>query len=118
MDPDAKIGIVAFSTGTAQATIGLLKFLFGVESPSWNASSGVPTERGRRRYRYGTRQRSNAAAGKQVILELADGGAYSVRVTGPIVDFISEVVSRSEDRVVRAYTRRGTVYAPAFEPLS
>jgi hypothetical protein len=118
MDPDARIGIVAFSTGTAQATIGLLKFLFGVENPSWSANSAATTERGRRRYRYGTRQKSNAAAGKQVILDLTDGGSYSVRVTGPIVDFISEVVSKSGDRVVRAYTRRGTVYAPAFEPLS
>ena len=116
-DPKGRTMVVSFTGGTVSAAQGLLEWLFGLEQPQWGAGSVGETALGRKRYRYGSRQRSNAAAGEQVMLDCGDQGVYSVRVTGNIVDFIAAMLPKTGDRVKRAYTRRGTVYGPTFEDL-
>lgn len=116
-DPKGRTMVVSYEGGTVSAAQGLLEWLFGLEQPQWGAGSVGETATGRKRYRYGSRQRSAAAAGEQVLLDCGEEGVYSVRVTGNIVDFIAAMLPRTDDRVKRAYTRRGSVYGPTFENL-
>lgn len=110
-DPLARRYAVAYEGGTAYATLGLLQYLFGTQNPVWRDVSGE-TPSGRKRYKYGTRRRNLSAAGTEVFLDLGPDGVFMVRVTGDIIDFISEVVAAAGDKVKMAYTRRGTIYAP------
>lgn len=116
-DPKARTMVVSYEGGTVAAAQGLLEWLFGAQQPQWGAGSVGTTQLGRKRYKYGSRQRSNAAAGEQVFLDCGDEGVYSVRVTGDIVDFIAKMLTKTGDRVKRAYTRRGSIYGPTFEDL-
>jgi hypothetical protein len=116
-DPKARITTVSFEGGTVSGAIGLLEWLFDLEKPTWGAGSVGTTQTGRKRYKYGSRQRNNAAAGQEVFLDLGEEGVYSVRVTGNVVDFIAAILPKTEDRVKRVYTRRGSIYAPTFENI-
>ena len=113
-DPKARITTVSYEGGTVSGAIGLLEWLFQVSKPSWGAGSIGTTQTGRKRYKYGSRQRSNAAAGQEVFLDLGENGVYTVRVTGNVVDFMNAILPKTGERVKRAYTRRGSVYAPTF----
>jgi hypothetical protein len=65
--------------------------------------------------KYGRRQRSAAAGGRVITLSLNDGGNYNVRITGEDNDFIDFILSKVSNGVVlRAWTRRGTLYGPQF----
>lgn len=114
MDPLARETTVAFTGGTVTGAIGLLQWLFGTSQPTWGAGSIGTTQLGRKRYKYGTRQKSNAAAGKQVFLDCGPEGTYGVRVSGDVVDFIDAILPSTGDKVKRVYTRRGTEYAPTL----
>jgi hypothetical protein len=116
-DPKARTMVVSYTGGTVAAAQGLLEFLFGDLNPSWGGGSIGTTQLGRKRYKYGTRQKTNAAAGQSVFLDCGDEGIYSVRVTGNVVDFIDKVVSKTGDKVKRAFTRRGSVYGPTTEAI-
>ena len=116
-DPKARTMVVSYTGGTVAAAQGLLEYLFGAQEPSWGAGSIGTTQLGRKRYKYGSRQRSNAAAGDQVFLDCGEEGVYSVRVTGDIVDFIDKMLPNTGTKVKRAYTRRGSIYGPTFENL-
>jgi len=111
-DPKARRYTVAYEGGTATATLGLLQYLFGVQEPAWSTDNASTTPSGKKRYKYGTKRRNAAAAGKEVFLDLGEAGVFSVRVTGDVVDFIDEVVSRASGKVLQAWTRRGTEYGP------
>lgn len=100
------------------AAQGLLEYLFGDLQPTWGAGAVGQTQTGRRRYKYGSRKRDNAAAGQSVFLDLGEEGVYSVRVTGPIVDFVDLVAPRVGEKLKRIYTRRGTIYGPGIDPVS
>lgn len=116
-DPKARRMTVAYSKGTVTASLGLLGYLFGDSQPSWGEGSIGTTARGRRRYKYGSKQKSNAAAGKEVFLDLGEDGVYCVRVTGDVIDFVDRVASKAGTKVKRMYTRRGTIYAPTLENI-
>ena len=116
-DPKARTMTVAYEGGTVSAALGLLQYLFGNLEPAWGAGSVGTTQTGRKRYKYGSRQKSNAAAGKQVFLDLTDGKTYSVRVTGNVVDFVDAILPKTGNTVARVYTRRGSEYAPTLEDL-
>ena len=94
--------------------IGLLEWLFGAGQPTWGAGSVGTTQTGKKRYKYGSRQRNNAAAGKEVFLDCGVNGVYTVRVTGNVVDFIEKILPKTGTKIKRAYTRRGSIYAPTF----
>jgi hypothetical protein len=116
-DPKARITTVAYEGGTVSGAIGLLEHLFDVDTPTWGGGTSADTPTGRKRYKYGTRQRTSAAPGKQVFLDLGTDRVYSVRVTGNIVDFIDAILPKTGDKIKRAYTRRGSVYAPTFASI-
>lgn len=112
-DPKARNATVAYTGGHMTGAIGLLEWMFE-EQPTWGAGNVGTTQLGRKRYKYGTRQRSNAAAGRQVFLDFGSSGTYSVRVSGDVVDFMDKIVPKIGSKLKRAYTRRGTIYAPTF----
>jgi hypothetical protein len=117
-DPKARTMTLSYTGGTVSAAQGLLEYLFGEQAaPTWGGGSIGTTQLGRKRYKYGTRQKTNAAAGQSVFLDCGDDGVYSVRVTGNIVDFIDKVVAKTGETVKRAYTRRGTIYGPTSESI-
>jgi hypothetical protein len=113
-DPKARLVTLGFEGGTVRLSQGLYDALFGAAEPTWGGGTTATTQSGRRRYKYGTRQRTSAAAGKQIMLDLKNGETYSVRVTGVVVQFIDSIVSKSGDKIARIYTRRGQEYAPTL----
>jgi hypothetical protein len=71
---------------------------------------------GRRRRKYGTRQRNNAAAGEPIRLVLNTGEAYSGRITGSHTAFIDYVLAVGVDaKLQNVYSERGTEYGPQPE---
>jgi CO dehydrogenase/acetyl-CoA synthase delta subunit len=116
-DPKARTMVVSYEGGSVAAAQGLLEFLFGAQQPEWGAGSIGTTQLGRKRYKYGSRQRSNAAGGEQVFLDCGEEGVFSVRVTGDVVDFIEKMLPGTGTRVKRAYTRRGSIYGPTLPNL-
>ena len=111
-DPNAQLVTLSYTKGTVTGTLGLLSYLFGTKLGDWVDNAIPPASPGgRRRRRYGTRQRSNARAGKPIFLRLKDGGVFTVRVTGADLDFLPRLAAAG-DKVVNAWTPRGTIYGP------
>lgn len=113
-DPKAVNITVAYEGGTMSAPLGLFNYLFGAQQPQWGAGSVGQTQLGRKRYKYGSRKRDSAASGEQVFLHLGEVGIYSVRVTGDIVEFMDKILPKTGDKVKKAWTRRGSEYAPTL----
>lgn len=107
-DPKARHMTLSYDGGTFRAAIGLMEYLFGVTGLGWVAGSGGTTAGGRRKWKYKGRQKSNAAAGKEVFLLLDNDEVYSGRVTGAYMDFIEQIVTRCPDKVLNVWTMRGT----------
>lgn len=116
-DPKARRMTLSYQGGTVTGALGLLEYLFGETEPVWGGGSTATTPTGQRRYKYGTRQRSNAAAGKQIFIDCGIDGVYSVRVTGDVVDFVEKVVQAAGSKIKQIWTRRGSVYGPSL-PIS
>lgn len=116
-DPKGRTMTVSYEKGSVSGAQGLLAWLFGSSQPSWGAGSIGTTQLGKRRYKYGSRKRDAAAAGKQVFLDCGDEGVYSVRVTGDVVDFIEKMLPKTGNRVKQVYTRRGSKYGPTLPNL-
>lgn len=113
-DPKARRITLSYSGGTVTAALGLIQYIFGTTNPTWGGGTTATTPSGRRRYKYGTRQKANAAAGKQVFVDLGEQGVYSVRVTGDVVDFVEKAVAASSNRIKMIWTKRGSVYGPTL----
>ena len=119
VDPKARLNTIAYPKGTVTATRGLLEFLFGATTP--NISWQVPTDAvvpggGRRRRKYGTRQRENARAGEPMQLILNNGEAYTVRITGTHTNFIDAFLAKGGGaKVANIYSERGTIYGPQVQ---
>jgi hypothetical protein len=112
IDPNGIMQTISYPGGTVTAPLGLLKFIFGDVVPVWTRG---PQGGGRRPY--GSRQRSNAAAGEPIKLRLVGGKVYTVRVTGEHWRFIDQILANSSGTIVEAYSQRGSIYgpqAPAF----
>jgi hypothetical protein len=112
IDPNAMQQTISYPGGTVTGALGLLKYIFGDVVPVWTRG---PQGGGRRPY--GSRQRSNAAAGEPIKLRLITGEIYSVRVTGEHWRFIDQVIANSSGTISEVYSERGTIYgpqAPAF----
>ena len=117
-DALAQLRTLSYPKGTVTATRGLLQYLFGVQFSSWLAPVSDSTgTSGRRRRKYGTKQRTNARAGRVLYLKLSNGETYSVRVTGTDLDFVAWIRERA-DEVEQIYTARGTIYGPQFAPAA
>lgn len=115
-DPNLRLRTVAYSGGTVTAVAGLLNHLFDnvTGEASWTAPANpADPVTGRRRRKYGTRQRSSSRAGEAMQLVLKSGSAYSVRVTGTHTNFIEFFLSQGGgEKVANVFSERGTIYGP------
>lgn len=114
IDPNATSITLSYEGGTATAPLGVLEALFGTLQFQWLAPIGEPGPSGRRRLKYGRRQRSRAKAGKPVSVRLNSGDVWTVRVTGADIDFLDKLLTQSGANVAAVWTPRGTIYAPQF----
>lgn len=104
--PEAEIITVGFSGGYVIGARGLLEYIFGALTLTWG-----PTRLGGFRKRpYGSRQKTNAAAGQTMFLQLDTGQIYSVRITSTQTDFLDEITTRAAAKVIRVWSQRGTDY--------
>jgi hypothetical protein len=95
--------------------VGLIEFLIGPQNLLWTPSSLPAGTSGRRRRKYGTKQRTSAAGGREMNLELSDGNTWRVRVAGADLDFLDFVLAKTTPgKVKQAYTARGTIYGPQY----
>lgn len=102
----AEIVQYGFDGGYVRGPRGLLEFLFGELEFRWESA----TADGRGKRPYGSRQRSNAAAGQVMKLKLATGEVYSVRTTSTQKSFIRELISNSQFKISEVWSERGTAY--------
>lgn len=124
MDPNPKLKLntLTYPGGTVTAARGLLEYLFGdlTTTVSWlapaHAASAVS---GRRRRKYGTRQKSSARAGEAMKIVLDNGEVYVVRVTGTHTDFIDTILAKvRRGKVANLVSERGTEYGPQLIPIN
>jgi len=116
INPQARLLTVTYPKGTFTAPKGLIDFLFGTNGArlSWLAPvDPADPITGRRRRKYGTRQRNSARAGEQIRLVMNNGAVYSGRITGTHTAFVDHFLSvGGADKVLNAYSERGTIYGP------
>lgn len=105
-DPKRRLVQYGFSGGFIRGPLGLLEYLFGELDLQWEVTSGT----GPRRRPYGSRQRSNSAAGQPIKIRLDDGEVYTVRTTSVQKTFIKEVIRAAGIKVVEIWSERGTIY--------
>lgn len=121
-EPNLRLVTLTYPKGTVTAVRGLINYLFGSTSaavgwtPSANPADPVT---GRRRRKYGTRQRSSSRAGENLTMVLNNGEKYNVRVTGTHIDFIDFVLAKGVGRKVdNIYSERGTEYGPQVKDIT
>lgn len=114
-DPKARKITVGYPGGTMSATIGLVEFLLGAQRLVWTLPVEGETADGKRKRKYGSKQRATARAGRPMTLVLDNGDSYTARVTGADMDFITFVLAKVRDnKVLNIYSPRGTIYGPQF----
>jgi hypothetical protein len=112
-DPKRRNQTVQYDGGTATGAAGLIEFLFGAQQLVWEGGTDSNLKRP-----YGSRQRSNAAAGEPMTVELLDGSTYTLRVTGTHKAFIAKLVKPAEDKIAQVYSERGTIYGRRPLPVA
>ena len=119
IDPKARNVTLSYEGGTITGSLGLIQYVFGEQTLSWDITGLPPSAPGgNSRRKYGSRQRSAAAGGKVMFLRLNTGDAWTVRYTGTAIKFIDAVLSKSiRGRVIQAWTTRGTLYGPQIGEL-
>jgi hypothetical protein len=113
MDPGRRMITLGFSGGYIYGAKGLLEYLFGSLTVSWRPVRDA----GPRKRPYGSRQMSNAAAGEVIFLRLVNGQIYSLRTTATHRDFLDELILHARDKVLAAWSQRGTLYGPTLAEL-
>ena len=119
VDPKAVKTTVSFKGGTLTATLGLIEYVFGAQKTTWQPIADAPTvPGGRRRRKYGTRQRSQAEGGRVLYFKLDTGGLWTVRTTGADIDLIDELLVKADTaKLKNVYTARGTKFGPQYAEL-
>lgn len=111
-----RLNTISYPRGTVTAPRGLLEYVFGPldDALVWTLpGTAADPVTGRRRRRYGTRQRSSARAGEAMKVVLDNGQTYTMRVTGAHLDFIDQILGRMlPGKVVGLFSERGTDYSP------
>ena len=120
--PNARLQTVAYQRGTATAPKALIAYLFGqnVGGLAWTTSRDpADPVTGRRRRKYGTKQRSSARAGEAMQVVLDNGETYCVRITGSHTAFIDFFLAEGlGTKVLNVLSERGTVYGPKPQTLT
>jgi hypothetical protein len=118
-NPKARKVTIGYKGGTMTATRGLLEYILGPVVFGWQNMSAPPSGPTRRRRRkYGTKQRALASAGRDMYLKVDTGDVFTVRVTGADLDFIDEILVKTDPgKVQSVWTALGTIYGPQFPIL-
>jgi hypothetical protein len=120
--PNARLQTVSYPKGTATAPKALIAYLFGqnVGGLAWTPSRDpADPATGRRRRKYGTKQRSSARAGEAMQVVLDNGETYSVRITGTHTAFLDFFLAEGLGaKVLNVLSERGTVYGPKPQTLT
>ena len=89
-----------------------MEWVFGSIKLEW-PKDGIVTSLtgGRRKYKYGLKRRTTAAAGRVVSVMLTTGKIYRFRCTGDVIDFVDKVVAVKGDQIEQIFTQRGTLYS-------
>lgn len=120
-NPKLKLITITYNGGSVTAARGLLEHLFGdlTTRLSWEVPHTGPAPiGGRRRRKYGTKQKSSARAGEMMRLVLDNSETYTVRVVGPHLNFIEFFLARTgPGKIVQAFSERGTEYGPQVQPI-
>jgi hypothetical protein len=100
---------IFYEGGSARAPRATIEKLLGPVSLGWaRPQTDFFLER---RRPYGSRQRTNAAAGEAIMVNFKDGESYTFRITGTHKAFISEVLAKGgESSVASIVSERGTEY--------
>lgn len=102
--------------------MALIAHLFGsnVGSLAWTPSRNpADPVTGRRRRKYGTRQRSSARAGQPMQIALSNGETYTLRITGSHTAFIDFFLSEGlGSKVLNIFSERGTIYGPQPQTIT
>lgn len=111
LQPQGMTLLLSYEGGTISGTKAVLEKIFGNNLKTTWLPPIRTTESGRRIFRYGRRQRSQAAAGRVTSLRFTDGEVWTVRLTGSDVAFIDKILSLGDDvRVVEVWSQKGTIY--------
>jgi hypothetical protein len=114
-DPKARRITVGYPGGTMSATIAFVEYLLGTQKLVWTTPTSGTTVDGKRKRKYGTKQRASALSGRPMTVVLDNGDAWTARVTGADVDFITFVLAKADvNKVLNIYSPRGTIYGPQF----
>lgn len=118
VDPKARKVTLSYEGGTATAPLGLFQSIFGNFQPRWTPTvSGINGITGRKRFKYGRRQRALASGGRELFVVTDQGEEWTVRVTGEDNAFIDQILARADNnKVLNVYTKRGTIYGPQYFP--
>jgi hypothetical protein len=109
--PENREITVAYKGGTVSAVYGLIKYLFPSVTFKWRKPTGT-TPKGRRKS-YASRRVSNSEAGQPIMIKMASGEVWWVRITGTPLDFINALLADNPDeRFYGVYTKRGTNFLP------
>jgi hypothetical protein len=118
VDPKSRLVTITYPKGHMTASVGLVEYLLGNVALKWEKSSTPAAPGGRRKRKYGTKQRSSAIGGREITLQTGDGKSWKVRVAGADIDFIDYILANTAaGKVVGAYTARGSTYGPQFPEL-
>lgn len=117
-NPLARLQLISYEGGTVMAPLGLIQFLFGEQNLKWLPQrSAADAVTGRRRRKYGSRQRQSARAGEAMTVVLTNGQQYTCRITGSHTDFIDNLLAKAgETKVSEVYSERGAKYGRQFAP--
>ena len=122
VNPNARLQTVAYQRGTATAPKALIAYLFGqnVGGLAWTTSRNpADPVTGRRRRKYGTKQRSSARAGEAMQVVLDNGETYVVRITGSHTAFIDFFLAEGlGSKVLNVFSERGTMYGPKPQTIT
>lgn len=113
VDLDARDATIAYEGGTFTATRGLIRTMWPDAQFRWSNPIATTTS-GRRKFKFGRRQKSLAKGGKVLNIRLNDGTAWQGRITGDDIDFVNELLVSLLNNVQEVWTERGTVYSAGY----
>lgn len=107
--PEARKITIFYPGGSARAPRATIEAILGEVTLGWQQPI-TDTEVERRRP-YGSRQKTNAAAGEEMKVVFKNGDVFTVRITGTHTAFIREVLAAGgESTVSQIVSARGTEY--------
>lgn len=121
VDPKRRFVTLTYEEGSARMARGVAEFFFGAiaSTGTWKRS-GQAGQDGKNKVPYGRAQQSLCAGGKAVVVHMANGDKWTMRVTGPDKRYLDWFLEKTivKDDVVRVTTPRGTKYGETIDLIA